>query len=376
MCPRRSRPTSGPTSAPPAMARAPSPVSPCRACCARPGATSEADESLRAAQLFSWRNDPWLALEAAWRALPAPRTDAIPRRRGRLRRRARLLSTRAPRRRPSWNGRVIRRGPSPPPGPHRWTRGRAWLRLTPATAAAEYAVTLEMGTPFPSPLERSDVQVTVNGGPPERITRRARGPRRTSSARARGRASRSWCASTRRPGARRASRPIRACGSRGSASRRPCRRRPTRAAVCHCQRKIRTAIAKLTTPQTAEQRQLGRHGHEARAFQHHRAQGVVERGQGQGLDEGLDRVREALGREEDAGEDPHRHHHEVHDPGDAFDRPRPRRGEQAEAAEGQRAQQRDRGQQQEGAAQGHVEDEVARRAAAPPPPGSGTGAAR
>ena len=41
------------------------------------GRDEEADEALRAARVFSWRNDPWLALEAAWRALPAPRTDAI-----------------------------------------------------------------------------------------------------------------------------------------------------------------------------------------------------------------------------------------------------------------------------------------------------------
>lgn len=134
------------------------------------GRAQEAAASLRAAQLYSWKNDPWLVLEAAWRALPPPRTDEIrvggddfgavrgfhhPRP--------------APQAGLEW-ARYADDGPAPPPGPHRWTRGRAWLRLTPATTAAAYKVTLQMGTPFPSPLETSEVRVTLNGGSPERIT--------------------------------------------------------------------------------------------------------------------------------------------------------------------------------------------------------------
>lgn len=132
------------------------------------GRDGEADEWLRAAQLFSWRNDPWLALEAAWRALPAPRTDEI-RVGGDDYGAVRGFYHPRPAPQPDleWPGSGA---PPPSPGAHRWTRGRAWLRLTPATAAAEYTVTLEMGTPAPSPLERSEVQVAVNGAPPERIT--------------------------------------------------------------------------------------------------------------------------------------------------------------------------------------------------------------
>jgi hypothetical protein len=53
----------------------------------------------------------------------------------------------------------------PPPGGHRWSRHRAWLRLVPATAAAGYDVTLEMGAPFPSTLVSPQVRVRVNDGP-------------------------------------------------------------------------------------------------------------------------------------------------------------------------------------------------------------------
>lgn len=134
------------------------------------GRELEAAESLRAAQLFSWKNDPWLVLEAAWRELPPPRTDEI-----RVGAddfgavRGFYHPRPAPQTGLEW-ARYGDDGPSPPPGPHRWTRGRAWLRLTPATAAAAYKVTLQMGTPFPSPLESSEVRVTLNGGSPERIT--------------------------------------------------------------------------------------------------------------------------------------------------------------------------------------------------------------
>ena len=41
------------------------------------GRQDEADQALAAAQRLSWRADPWLVLEAAWRELPPPRTDEI-----------------------------------------------------------------------------------------------------------------------------------------------------------------------------------------------------------------------------------------------------------------------------------------------------------
>jgi len=55
-------------------------------------------------------------------------------------------------------------GGAPPPGPHRWTRGRSWVRLLPTIAASSYEITIEMGSPFPSPLAAPTVTVTGNDG--------------------------------------------------------------------------------------------------------------------------------------------------------------------------------------------------------------------
>jgi hypothetical protein len=87
--------------------------------------------------------DPWLALETAWRELPAPRTDEVLLARGDY-------------------GAV--RGFTWPRGDHRWSRHRAWVRLRPATPAPDYEVTLVMGSPTPSLLERPWVRVAVEGG--------------------------------------------------------------------------------------------------------------------------------------------------------------------------------------------------------------------
>ena len=57
----------------------------------------------------------------------------------------------------------------PPPGPHRWTRDRAWLRLVPTEAASAYEVTLRMGVPFPSTLESPEVTVRATGAEPRRF---------------------------------------------------------------------------------------------------------------------------------------------------------------------------------------------------------------
>src|SRR6185503_15184200 len=43
-------------------------------------------------------------------------------------------------------------------------RGRATLRLRPPETAAAYDVTLEMGSPEPSPFEAPRVRVSVDGG--------------------------------------------------------------------------------------------------------------------------------------------------------------------------------------------------------------------
>ena len=61
-------------------------------------------------------------------------------------------------------------GPEPPPGTHRWTRHRAWLRLLPATTAPAYDLTLWMGSPFPSTLASPEVALRIGSGEPSRVT--------------------------------------------------------------------------------------------------------------------------------------------------------------------------------------------------------------
>jgi hypothetical protein len=102
------------------------------------GRTEDADARLRDANKFSLNVDPWLALEVAWRELPPPRTDEI------------LLGR-------DDYGAV--RGFLHPRGDHRWSRHRAWLRLVPTTAAADYDVRLAMGSPDPAPNATPTVHV-------------------------------------------------------------------------------------------------------------------------------------------------------------------------------------------------------------------------
>jgi tetratricopeptide (TPR) repeat protein len=139
------------------------------------GRADDAAQALAVADALSWDADPWLALEVAWREMPPPRTDGIvvgggdygavrgfyhPRG-GDPRRLKRLLG---------WN-RYDRPGEeAPPPGPHRWTRARAWLRLVPLERAAAYDVTLVMGSPFPSTLASPAVAVRVDGQEARRFT--------------------------------------------------------------------------------------------------------------------------------------------------------------------------------------------------------------
>lgn len=132
------------------------------------GQPAQARLALRAADALSWNQDPWIALELAWRELPAPRADTLllgagsadyGAVRGFLHPRGddpRLARGRM------WND-YARLGSAelPPPGAHRWSRARAWLRLRPVTAAARYDVTLWMGSPFPSPLVSPTVTVSV-----------------------------------------------------------------------------------------------------------------------------------------------------------------------------------------------------------------------
>jgi hypothetical protein len=113
------------------------------------GREQEAAERLREAYQFSWNVDPWLALEVAWRELPPPRTDEV------------VLGR-------DDYGAV--RGFLHPRNDHRWTTRRAELRLVPATAAPSYDVTLQMGSPEPSPNAAPTVRVRAGRNPPVPFT--------------------------------------------------------------------------------------------------------------------------------------------------------------------------------------------------------------
>jgi hypothetical protein len=73
-----------------------------------------------------------------------------------------------------------------------------------------------------------------------------------------------------------------------------------------------------------------------RAEEDHGPQGVEQVGQGQHVDQDTDRPLEAIGREEQAGEDPHRQHHEVHEAADSLGRLRPAGNQQADPGERER----------------------------------------
>ena len=68
---------------------------------------------------------------------------------------------------------------------------------------------------------------------------------------------------------------------------------------------------------------------------------IVKRSQRQGFDERLHNRRKTLVGEKYAGEDPHRHHHEIDQPADALDFLRPAGGQQANATERNCAQRSD-----------------------------------
>ncbi len=113
----------------------------------RPRLLAEAGQATAVAQAeadsFSWHVDPWLALETAWDALPAPRTDEILLGRGDY-------------------GAV--RGFTLPRRDHRWSMARGWVRLLPTVRAAAYVVSIDMGYPDPSPRDGGRVRVTIDGG--------------------------------------------------------------------------------------------------------------------------------------------------------------------------------------------------------------------
>jgi 4-amino-4-deoxy-L-arabinose transferase-like glycosyltransferase len=139
------------------------------------GRTDDAAVALRDANLLSWDNDPWLALEIAWREVPPPVANELNLAQGdygavRGFLHPRGLDPALTRHRLEWTRWEDGPGPYPPPGSHRWTRHRAWLRLIPADAATAHDVTLEMGSPFPSPVASPQVRVRVGDAAPVVVT--------------------------------------------------------------------------------------------------------------------------------------------------------------------------------------------------------------
>jgi 4-amino-4-deoxy-L-arabinose transferase-like glycosyltransferase len=108
------------------------------------GRAEEAAAAGEAANRFSFDVDPWWAQEVAWRELPPPIADEVLPGRGDY-------------------GAV--RGFSLPHRDHRWTLGEARVRLQPTVSAFAYDVTLDLGSPEPSPHAAPRVKVWIEGGP-------------------------------------------------------------------------------------------------------------------------------------------------------------------------------------------------------------------
>jgi hypothetical protein len=135
------------------------------------GRAEDAERTGRTLDRLSFDTDPWLLIETAWREVPPPRADTLRLGsgadygavRGFLHPRGGdpLLSAH----RLEWNRYDAAGSPQPPPGTHRWSRRRAWLRLMPASPAPAYDVTITMGVPFPSPLGSAEVRAGAVGEP-------------------------------------------------------------------------------------------------------------------------------------------------------------------------------------------------------------------
>jgi hypothetical protein len=109
------------------------------------GRPEEADTAAARADAEARAFDAWWALEVAWRELPPPREDEVLLARGDFGAVRGFLDARLK---------------------HRWTRGRAWVRLVPTRPAAAYDVAVEMGSPPPAPAGDPRVTVSVCGQPP------------------------------------------------------------------------------------------------------------------------------------------------------------------------------------------------------------------
>jgi hypothetical protein len=109
------------------------------------GQAAEAEAAAVRADTAARAFDAWWGMEVAWRELPAPRGDEVLLARGDFGAVRGFL-----------DGRLK----------HRWTSGRAWVRLLPTRPAAAYDVTIEMGSPPPSPVANPTVTVSAAGEPP------------------------------------------------------------------------------------------------------------------------------------------------------------------------------------------------------------------
>ncbi len=92
-------------------------------------------------------------------------------------------------------------------------------------------------------------------------------------------------------------------------------------------------------------------------LEQHPAQGADQLGERQGLDEGLGGGGKPLGREEDAGEEPHRQHDQVHQPADRLGGTGTAGDQQADSGERERAEHVDSDHEGQAAADRHVEHE-------------------
>jgi 4-amino-4-deoxy-L-arabinose transferase-like glycosyltransferase len=138
------------------------------------GREADAATAYRKLDEMSWGGDPWLVEEAAWRELPPPAGHEVRLGDGdygfvRDFHHPRGGDPSLLRNRLEWSHYDDPGKPQPPPGTHRWTRGRASVRIVPDDGAAAHELTLFMGAPFPSPLSAPTVEVRVNGGAPLRF---------------------------------------------------------------------------------------------------------------------------------------------------------------------------------------------------------------
>ena len=139
------------------------------------GRDAEAAEAQYRLDQISWAADPWLVQEVAWTELPVARGDEVRLGDGdyglvRGFSHPRGGDPRLLRSRLEWNHYDDPGRPQPPPGPHRWTHARAWVRLIPVDPAPSHELALVMGSPFPSPIPSPTISVRINGAPPQRFT--------------------------------------------------------------------------------------------------------------------------------------------------------------------------------------------------------------